>query len=208
MLIIPAALIAEKNKLFQTGVCIDLLEVQLSEAGETLRMTSNNENVTWDGYTWQTWPFEPADVEETGESELPTFDIKISNVTRVIQGYVEDAANGLEGDTVIYRAVHSEHLDLDPYITQTFEILQVHCGTIWVTFRLGAENFYMQRFPGHIFKRDVCRYGQFKDDSCLYTGEATECNRSLATCISLGNEVRYGGQPGLPGGSFSTAISS
>ena len=202
MLNIPSELIAEKNKLFASGAFLELLEIQMSDISETMRIVNNNEDVVYDGHTWQKFQFEPADFSESQEGETSRIGVKVSNVLRVTQGYIEETENGLIGDTVIYRLIHSDHLDKNPAITQYFEIQKVECDEVWAYFTLGAENFFLNRFPLHSYSKNICRYEVFKGSKCLYSGSETVCNRTFAKCIELGNQARFGGQPGLPGGFF------
>lgn len=43
-----------------------------------------------------------------------------------------------------------------------------------------------------------CTYRRFKGAQCGYAGAATSCDRSLATCTTLGNQARFGGFVTLP----------
>lgn len=205
---LPADLIAEKNKLSTTGSFLELLEIQLSEAGDTLRYVLNNRTIQWKGHSWIPWPFQPAEVDETSDGDLPTFDLQVSNVGKIIQTYIEEAENGLVGDTVIYRAVHSNYLDQGDnavYIEETFQILSNKSFVDWVTFPLGAENFFYYRFPGSLFDRKICRYKPtdgFKGSRCKYGGAAISCDYLFSTCLGYGNIANFGAQPGIPGGSF------
>lgn len=202
MLSLPSTLIATKNKLFSSGAYIELLEVQMSELGETLRITTNNEDVEWGGYTWQRFPIQGGSDEENAEGEIPRLEVRISNALKIVQGYIEQTENGLQGDTVIYRVVHSEHLGEQAYLTRQFEIVSSRCDVKWATFQLGAENPYLRRFPLNMFKRNVCQWAVFKGPDCAYSGPETTCNRKLGTCISYGNQARYRGFPSLLGGAF------
>jgi phage-related protein len=202
LLTIPSDLIAEKNKLFSGGAFLELLEVQMSEISDTLRVVNNNEDIEWGGYTWTKFPFEPGDYKEDQQGEAPRVTVKVSNVARVIEGYLDQTDEGLIGDTVIYRLIHSDHLDEDPAIMQSFTIISVECDEIWAYFTLGAENLFLRRFPLHVYQRYICRYEVFKGTACGYSGSETVCDRTFARCIELGNEARFGGQPGIPGGLF------
>jgi lambda family phage minor tail protein L len=202
---IDSDLIAEKNKLSSSGTFLELMEIQLSEAGETLRYVLNNRTIRWRGNDWTPWPFQAAPVDETSDGDLPTFDVQVSNVGRIVQSYIEQAEDGLDGDTVIYRVVHSEYLNEGNdavFLEETFQILGNRCDIEWVTFPLGAENFFFHRFPGNTFRRGICRYREFKGDECGYGGGQSSCNRTFATCISYNNANNFGGQPGISNGSF------
>lgn len=202
MLNIPSELIAEKNKLFAGGAFLELLEIQMSEISETMRIVNNNDDVGWNGYTWQKFQFEPGEFSESSEGETSRVTIKINNVLRVTQRYIEQTENGLIDEQVIYRLIHSDHLDKAPAITVNLTVLKVECDELWAHFTLGAENFFLRRFPLHTYSRKICRYEQFKGTACGYSGSETECNRTFARCIELGNQARFGGQPAIPGGFF------
>lgn len=202
MLNIPSELIAEKNKLFASGAFLELLEVQMSELSETMRVVNNNEDIVYNGYTWQKFKFGPGDFSESQEGETSRVEIKVCNVARITQGYIEQTENGLVEDAVVYRLIHSNHLDKDPAIIINFTVLKVDCDELWAYFTLGAENFFLNRFPLHVYSRKICRYEVFKGTGCGYSGSETQCDRSFARCIEIGNQARFGSQPAIPGGSF------
>lgn len=201
MLSIPAALITEKNKLYGTGAFLELLEVQMA-SGTTLRIVNNNDDITWSGYTWSKFRFEGGNQEESSDGEIPSVEIKVSNVSRIVQGHLEASDTGLVGDTVVYRLVHSDNLtETTPAITGTFTITDVEATDEWVTFTLGMENFFLNRFPRNVYRRNICRYQPHQTDVCSYANSAS-CDRKFSTCISLGRESVFGGQPAIPGGAW------
>jgi hypothetical protein len=42
-----------------------------------------------------------------------------------------------------------------------------------------------------------CQY-KFKKDRCRYSGPATRCDKTINTCESFGNILRFGGHPSIP----------
>jgi len=200
MLTLPSDLITAKNKLSGGGVFVELLEIQMSELSTTIRLANNNDDVIWGGLTWQKFNFEPGDFNESQEGETNTIDIRVSNIGRVVQGYIEQTVNGLVNDTAIYRLVHVDYDSEDAAIEETFTILSVVCDEQWAAFTLGMENFYMRRFPLHVFQRNLCRYDVFKGTACGYSGAVASCDRRFETCITIGNQARFGGQPAIPNG--------
>lgn len=202
-LTIPSALIAEMNKIDSPHSIHELFEIQLSEASTTLRYNLGNESVVWDGSTWEPFSIRAGEASETSDGDLPVVSIDISNIGRLVQTRVEAATNGLVGDTMIVRAVHSNNLaETTPYVTLNYQILEVSCTPDWCTFKLGSENFFFMQFPRNILKRSVCRYTEFTGDFCKYAGASTSCDRKFNTCISYSNSSNFGGQPGIPGGGF------
>lgn len=203
---IPSSLIAEKNKLFSGGAFLELLQVDMSENSQTLRIVNNNDDIDWDGQTWQKFQFQPGNFVESNEGETPQITVKVSNVLRAVQGHVENTEKGLVGDNATYYLIHSDNLsETTPVITQNFTILGVSCDELWVEFLLGAENFFLRSFPLNTYKRKICRYKApdgFKGTRCGYSGVETTCDRQFSTCVSYGNQQRFGGQPSIPGGFF------
>jgi hypothetical protein len=44
----------------------------------------------------------------------------------------------------------------------------------------------------------LCRWKKFKGTECAYSGSATTCDRTYATCVGLGNTANFGGFRYLP----------
>lgn len=202
-LTLPSELIAEKNKLYSSGAFIELLEVVLSEDSSTMRLANNNDDVVWNSNTWNKFSFVPGDFEEADDDEAASVQIKVSNVGRVVQGWIEAATtDNLIGDTVNYYLVHSDNLDKGAAITMNFIIIEIECNEEWAVFTLGMENFFFRRFPLNIYRRNLCRYKVFKGTECLYAGADLTCDRTFKQCLGFGHQLRFGGQPGIPGGQF------
>lgn len=203
MLIIPADIILEKNKLFTGDAFVELLEWQVNETGETVRVANYNEDIIWSGHTWMKFRFEGGGENDSGGDSAVSVIVKVSAIDKMIQGYLEDLTAGGIGDTVIYRRVHTAHLDLGAAITASFEIVDIDAGpsSEWVMFNLGQENFFLSQFPGNVYRRDVCRYRPSMTAVCSYVNNSA-CGRTFADCVYFEQESVFGGQPGIPGGSF------
>lgn len=223
---IPAELIVEKNKLYpgesghvvgfplpaqlnalmiaqtsdspSVGTFLELLETQLLN-GQTLRIANNNEDVSWGGYTWTRFRFEGGDQSDGDDGESKSVTVRVSNLAGTVQSEIETASNCLIGDMAIYRLIHTKHPDRAPAIVGHFDIMEAEAGDEWITFELGVENFYLNAFPRNTYRRNVCRYQPHQTDVCGYAA-GSSCDRSLATCITLGRAAVFGGQPGIPGG--------
>jgi hypothetical protein len=153
----------------------------------------------WDGHTWSRFAFESGDDKETAAGEDHSVSVQVSNVSGAIQGFLESSDNGMLGDTVIYRLVHAA--STTPAVTGQFEVVDAVADHKWVTFTLGAENWFMNRFPAHVYSRDRCWYDPEMTSICRYVNSSV-CDRKFATCVSLGQTLVCGCQPGIPGGSF------
>ncbi|MCK4522083.1 MAG: DUF1833 family protein [Nanoarchaeota archaeon] len=186
----------EKNKI-SGDVWIILIELQFTP---TYRICKNNEDIVWPtagGNTYIAFPFELDAKTDTSKGEIPSVQIKISNVNRLMQSYAEQSG-GAVGSTVILRLVHSEHLDLaDPEIEETFIITKVDTDNMWVYITLSLLNPFLLGFPSQKFIKNFCRF-KFKGTRCGYAGVAVTCDHTLTDCQSKGNELRFGGFPAIP----------
>lgn len=198
---LPPLLVWGKNKLASADPILCLLEITLTDSAQTkIYICHNTENVSWNGKTWTAFPFQIELPKISSKGEIPYWTIRLSNVTRVFQAYME-ALNGGIGSTVIMRFVDSGHLDKGNdaiYIEIAMEVLASESDAQWITFRLGTENLLRKTFPQERYIANHCLWAfKFKGAECGYTGSATTCDGRLETCRSYGNSRRFGGKPGL-----------
>lgn len=195
MKIIPSALAIEKNKLTTTGVWLILLDITLT-SGLVLNIVRNNENVTWNGTEYSAFPFEIDAVSDSSKGELPTLQLSLSNVTRIIQAYLEEL-DGAVGSIVTMHVVNSSHLTEDSStLDMSFVVLSVNTTAMKAVFTLGSPSPLRRRFPLTRYLANHCNW-QFKSAECSYSGDATVCNRTYDFCYTLGNTRRFGGFPGI-----------
>ncbi len=198
MALSPAAYL-EKNTLNNTGVWLVLLEIIIPDT-DTLYLCSNTENITWPttgGDEYIAFPFELDDISDSSKGEVPQLVIRVSNVTRAIEAYLEISDGGV-GAEVRIKVVHSEHLDqTEPEVELVFEVLKTSTDENWVQFTIGASNPYNKIFPRNRVLRFTCRYREFKGPHCGYTGVETICDRSYERCKELDNVTRFGNAIGV-----------
>jgi phage-related protein len=217
-LTLASAIAKAKNLLSDPGVWLALLEIQINNPSATvMRIVLNTENIIWDAQTWTAFPFTLDESKQTADGSIQGLAIRVSNVGRVVQQYVEEA-DGASGSIVILRIVYSENLELDAVLEEIFEVKSTCCTEelvddsvmMWVIFELGTENLFARRFPQDVYARQTCRR-DFKSAKCGYSGIETLCDKTLGRCIELGNQARFGNCPGIPGEGFdldATAIST
>jgi lambda family phage minor tail protein L len=194
---LSAVAVLEKNKLMSDGAWLVLLEIQLQDI--TLRVVRNTEDVIWNNQTWVAFPFELDDVKEDSKGELPTVTVRVSNVSRAVQQYIEQA-NGGVGAAVILRVVHSKHLDaLAPELEEVFTVQSVSADAQWVTFNMGGDTPTMLRFPARRMLKDFCPF-QYKGIECRANSALPTCSKTLGDCRARGNATRFGGEPSIPQG--------
>jgi phage-related protein len=193
---LPPALIAQKNLLASDDPALALLEIDMPQLMDKIRLVANDVDITWDGETWAAFPFEIDNIGEPARGELPSVTIRVSNVSRAIQGYVELADGGVDADVKI-RVINGGDLAfLTPYIELDFRVASTTVDENWVTFNLVSIDTWARTFPRNKIIKNNCSYA-FKGLHCGYAGVETECDRTLTRCRALNNSERYGGFPGV-----------
>ncbi len=194
---LPANLILEKNKLATTSAWLVLLDLTLPDAS-VIRLARNSENITFGGNVYTAFPFDLNATQSSGRGEIPTVQLRVSNVTRLLQAYIEQY-NGGVGFSVKITVVNSALL-AENYaeLAMTFDVLACQSDSQWITFSLGAPNPLRRRYPLYRAIGNHCNW-TYKGRECNYTGGLATCKRTLADCRAHSNSARFGGRPGLTG---------
>lgn len=207
-LLLSSEEIAQKNAMGSEDAFLVCLEITIPEVTEPVRLVSNTEDITWRGSTWYAAGFEMDEISEQTEGEIPRVDLRVPNVDRTIEGYIQEydryvKLNGPATITVGIYIVSSALLDREDFVSyHEFILIHPTSDADYVTFTLGAPNPYRRRFPLNRILKNNCRF-KFKGDRCGYTGTETSCNKTLTRCRELNNSTRYGGFPGVGRGGLS-----
>lgn len=197
---LPANLIIEKNKIATPNPWLILLDITLTD-NTKFYFVKNTENIFYGDpsqeYTAINFEIEPT--AETSKGEIPTVTLRISNVTRIIQAYLEEL-EGCIGTTVVVRVVNVAYLTEDyTELEMTFDVLATNSDVNWVSFTLGAPNPLRRRFPLYRYIASHCGWS-YKSAECGYDYETLEtCERTLEDCRLHDNSKRFGGFQGLNG---------
>lgn len=199
---LSVTVVNEKNKLSNPdSVFLCALEIAIPGTAEPARVVLNTENITWRGYTWQAVIFEIEGLKATSTNEVPQVTVKVSNVNRAMEKYVQDydayrKINGHEDiDVMIYELNTADLANNSPCCDHVFILKQPSLDQNWATFLLSASNPANRRAPFNLIRKNFCSY-RFKDLRCGYAGAATTCKKTLQACRALGNSRRFGGAPG------------
>lgn len=203
MLNLSAGAIARKNNLAEDSCWLALLEIQIP--GATLYLTNNNENVTWNGQVWQPFPFDLDPLRENSGTEVPVATIRVSNVTRDVLYYLEQAGGEIDFPVII-RVVNSEVLGgTDPELELEYVCKRIQYDATWVSFTLAGSQHVARRTPERRYMKDACPYAygliECGVSSATITAYPT-CAKTLAQCRERSNSKRFGGEPGIPTGGF------
>lgn len=203
--------LAEKNKMATDSVFLVCLRIVIPGIDDPVRIVNNAENITWQhpedtqAETYAAFPFEINEISDSSSGEIPRVDIQVSNVSRVMDQYLQlyddyVKANGYTPVTVSICVVNTKVITADPdaapEVEHTFELKQPKCDAQWATFTLSAGNPYLRRFPQNRILRNHCRF-RFKSSRCGYAGAETTCDHTLITCRARNNSERFGGAPGV-----------
>lgn len=198
MLTISQAATLEKNKIESGTAWLILLEIEVTPY-ITLRLVRNTEDIEWNGETWTAFPFEFDPPKQTSAGELPNFQLRVSNITRTVEGYLEQSGGGV-GASVRVMVVMSSNLEnTHPELDEEFSVQSTSYDAEWVTFTLsGAVNLF-RRVPLRRFLKNFCPF-KYQGPECRAQSGYTTCDKSLAACRLRGNEARFGGEPAIPQG--------
>lgn len=194
---------AAKNLVASDSAWIVLFEISVSDI-EALRITNNEEAVTFNSNIYSPFPIMMESMEESGKGDLPYINVTVSNVERVLTDYMEQR-NGLLDRAVTMKLVNESNLaDEAASITINLVIREVTVTENAITFRLSHHPFFQVQMPHQRFYRGRCRWA-FKSTECGWssggTGESETCDKTIDGdngCEAHLNQTRFGGFPGIP----------
>lgn len=195
---LSTAALIEKNKLATDSAWPTLLEVTIGAT--ILKLTSNNEDLLWNGDTWQAFPFELDTVGETGKGEIPAITVKVSNVTGEVQRLLE-ANGGANGVPVIIRVLNTKVTTTTPELELSYVVESSTHDEQWITFRLTGANCLTRRVPRRRYLKNFCPFAYGGIECGVSAATMTTyptCNRTSANCAERGNSTRFGGFPWMP----------
>ena len=205
MISLSQVVIEEKNKLSSGSAELILMEIELPQLPDSLKIVLNTDPIEWSGQLWTPFPFELDDITEDSKGEVPNLSLKISNIDRTMQGYMDEGKGGV-GGTVTIRVVNSAHLDIvDPLFEEEFSIVKSTANEMWATFTLGASYPMTARRPLFRHLRNHCPHeygGIVCAASSASLNKYPECDKSLVDCRLRKNSERFGGEPAIQGGFY------
>lgn len=192
--------INDLNKLASDESLVVLLEVEIPSS-DILYLANYNADITFLGNTYQAFLFQMGEISSS-RGEVPQFEIKIDNTSRGINSLMMDydiylKANGIEGNQIYANIIVVNTVDLSDYVLkERFELVSWDMDCNFASFKLGASNPFMQKYPSRAIYASVCQW-KFKSTQCSYSGSETVCDKTLERCRQLGNSARIGAFPGV-----------
>jgi phage-related protein len=201
---------ADKYKLASTTPW--LLLVDFNWQGQHLRFVRNTDAVTFDAgdgagpQTYQPLAFELVGAQTGTDGSLPQISLKISNVARMVEGALVQYQGGVGATANIY-VLNTDNPAGEPELALQTTILKTTTSPAWVTFTLSAASPLRMLFPKYLYYQGTCKW-QYKSVQCQYSGALVTCDLSFDGangCIAHGNQLRYGGYPGIGSNGASVA---
>lgn len=166
-------------------------------ASTNLYLAEWNENVTFDGQEYVAFPITHDTVSENASGEIDSLQVKVSNVSRLIQSYLE--VYDLRNKKVMIRLVWKDRLSYpDDKLDFNYFIDSYTASSTVVDFTLLPKTDLLgSMLPARTYSRNYCQW-KFKSTECGYSGSETSCGKTKARCKELSNYVRFGGFPSIP----------
>lgn len=182
MISLSQALIQAKNQIESNEAWLICFDFVSPNSDLEFYLVMNNEDVTINGRLYQAFPLELDEIAENNTGGIGQFSIKVSNIDRVVQQYVEQDATFGSGWNVKISVYHTSQNGGTPEIEHNFISLNCTADINWVVFTIGVENPLKAFFPHQVFSGGLCQR-TFKDGvGCPYAGADTECSKTLDSC--------------------------
>jgi lambda family phage minor tail protein L len=187
---------SEKNK--SANRPIYLYTIHSYNGTTDLNLAEYDTDITYNGVTYSRAPIKHDVISENSSAEIDVVKVSISNVNRIVQGYLE--TYDLRGKKVTIKIVWANQLaDTDAYIDFIYYIDTYTTTEEVVDFSLSSKFDILDvMLPFGKFSRTICRW-KFKSTECGYAGAETTCDKRKTTCdVTMNNVARYGGFPSIP----------
>lgn len=194
--------VADKNKIHSDAAFLIALNIKVVDPDtgtqvETLHLIHNNEDISYQGNIYVATPFEIQFGQESGAA--PEMNLSIPDYSRAIQARMQAYGGGV-GFEVDVMIINSNNLLQEPENVEWFEIVGASASEYEVKWQLGTSNPLASPFPRRRQFRNRCSW-RFGSSECNYSPTPGQvCDLSLQGpngCASKGNEINFGGFPGL-----------
>jgi len=171
------------------------------------RYARSLETVSWSTAAATTWTRRAIDLETAGQSgqggEAEVV-IRIDD-TDATDGLTLDLhrCNGLRGEKITLRYIRSDNATANAAITEEYIIADHAAGVGGMNeWSLITEEAAFQGFPRRTYHQLRCPFQYKSTLTCQDASSYTTCGRTLPECVTRGNEINFGGFPGIPGEEF------
>lgn len=188
--------INDLNKLGGEGVLLVCVKLEIS-GQSNIYLVNNKENITFKSNEYIAFPFQISEISAS-KGEVPQFSLQIDNTTRAINSLMIEydiylKQNGIEGNKVFATLYVVNTIDLgEEVLAEKFELVSWDINNQWASFKMGASSPFQRSYPPRKLFSSFCGF-KFKSVQCGYVGVTTKCDKTISTCRTLNNSIRYGG---------------
>ncbi|MEE9609549.1 MAG: hypothetical protein V3U03_17565 [Myxococcota bacterium] len=147
---IPSEFYKRLDALLDEGVLCWVEAIELT-TGQTFYLTTNSESVIHGGRRWLPFPMQIGDFEDSGEGNLPSTTLSLTNVGRLPMVHLE--AGGWDQARVVSKLILVDSPDLEIGVRFDLTVQAAVATHETVTLHLGQPNFFERRFPSRRFLR-------------------------------------------------------
>lgn len=165
-------------------------------AGSNLYWAEYDVDVVFNGVTYSRFPITFDKVSENSAGTIDQMTVTLSNVSRLIQSYLEDY--DFRGKKVSLKTVWADQLsDVDNFIEEILYVDSYTSDALNVSINLSSKFDVLDvALPARQYSRNYCQF-VFKGTECAYAGAVATCDKTKQTCKTLSNFQRFGGFPSI-----------
>jgi len=211
---LSSATIAQVQKQRNASPWVWLYEIwaiQNSTETKPFRITSHDQDVTFDSATYRPYPARHDVVRQDSKGNLQSLELRISNVGRILSRHVELAKGACSQDVRII-GLNKAALATADAQARLFQIVTTSVTDRWVILRLGMPGFYRRPMPSGVYTRHRCEHAYQDPSTCAYAGSMPTCDKTYDGadgCLVHGDDEvvnglpkmhprRYGAFPSIP----------
>lgn len=192
-----SVVVTEKNKPSNSPIFLYTI-YDYNGLGGNLYFAGYDADVVFNAITYLRFPISHESVSENSSGQIDTVKVRVANVNRLIQGYLELV--NFRGKQIDITTVFAGHLSNPSYKSvDTFYVDSYTADQSVVEFTLSSKFDILDvNIPQRKFMRNFCHW-KFKSTECGYSGAETTCSKLKSDCKDVKNNfLRFGGFPSIP----------
>jgi len=161
-----------------------------------LYLAGRDEEIIFQNQLYSPFPISHDGISATTSGEINAVSLKVSNISRLIQGYLE--LYELHGKQVDIITIFSDLDETNGFLIDTFYIDSYNANVADATFVLTSKfDISSLELPRRKYNKNNCPW-LFKGTDCKYAGADTTCDKTLTDCRTKSNQINFGGFASVP----------
>lgn len=161
-----------------------------------LYLAGRDEDIIFQNQNYVHFPISHDGIEENTSGEINAVSLKVSNVSRLIQGHLE--LYELREHRVDILTIFSDLNEANAYLIDTFYIDSYNSNQNDATFVLTSKfDVASLELPRRKYNRNNCPW-LYKGVDCKSTSTDLTCSKTLTACRLKSNQINFGGFASIP----------